>query len=66
MDRFSAKRSRILNEHLNQYMNLIVQTYLTHKIGKVVVGEGWFVQDGSNLGKKNNFNPSVKSMVLSV
>ena len=37
-------------------MNLIVQTCLAHKIGKVVIGEGWLAQDGSNLGKRNNQN----------
>ena len=56
LNRFSAKRSRMLNEYLNQYVNLIVQTCLTHKIGKVVVGEGWLAQDGSNIGKRNNQN----------
>lgn len=35
---------------------MIVQTCLAHKIGKVVIGEGWLAQDGSNLGKRNNQN----------
>ena len=46
----------MLNEYLSQYVNLIVQICLIHKIGKVVIGEGWLAQDGCNLGKRNNQN----------
>ena len=52
----NVKRERRLNEFLNQYVNLIVQMCLTHKIGKVVMGEGWHAQEGANLGDKNNQN----------
>jgi IS605 OrfB family transposase len=52
----AAKRDRQINEFLNQYVNLIVQVCLAHKIGKVVIGEGWHAQEGSNIGDKNNQN----------
>jgi len=52
----ASKRSRRLNEHLNQYVNLIVQVCLKHKIGKIVIGEGWRAQEGSDMGSKNNQN----------
>jgi len=56
MRRVEAKRNRRLNEFLNQYVNLIVQVCLKHKIGKVVIGEGWHAQNGSNIGSRNNQN----------
>jgi len=56
MRRVEAKRNRRLNEFLNQYTNLIVQVCLKHKIGKVVLGEGWHAQNGSNIGSRNNQN----------
>jgi IS605 OrfB family transposase len=50
------KRRRQLGEYLNQYVNLIVQVCLAHKIGKVVIGEGWHAQESVNHGNVNNQN----------
>lgn len=50
------KRERRIKEFLNQYVNFIVQMCLTKQIGKVVIGEGWYAQEGANLGDKTNQN----------
>ena len=51
-----AKRNRRLNEYLNQYVNLLVRICVEHRVGKVVLGEGWHAQNGSNIGDRNNQN----------
>ena len=56
LQQITMKRNRRLQEFLNQYVNLVVQVCLAHKIGKVVMGEGWHAQDGSHLGDANNQN----------
>ena len=56
LQQITHKRNRRLQEFLNQYVNFIVQVCLVHKIGKIVMGEGWHAQDGANHGDANNQN----------
>ena len=51
-----AKRSRRIDDFLNQYSNFILQYCLQNDVGKVVIGEGWLAQNGSNMGNKSNQN----------
>ena len=50
------KRNRILNDMLNQYVNYIIKYCIYHKIGNIVVGQGYLAQNSCNLGKQNNQN----------
>jgi IS605 OrfB family transposase len=56
LQQITHKRNRRLQEFLNQYVNLVVQACLAHKIGKIVMGEGWHAQEGTNRGDANNQN----------
>ena len=50
------KRSRQINDYLNNYSNFILQYCLENDVGFVVIGEGWMAQNGVNHGDKNNQN----------
>lgn len=56
LQQITHKRNRRLHEFLNQYANLVAQVCVVHKIGKVVMGEGWHAQEGSHIGDANNQN----------
>ena len=51
-----SKRTRKLNDAMNQYVNFVLQYCLHNEVYKVVVGEGYLAQEGSNLGPTNNQN----------
>jgi len=55
-NRLYLRRRNILNNALNQYVNLIVQYCLKQKIGRIVVGQGYLAQEGSQMGRRNNQN----------
>lgn len=50
------KRSRMLDDSINQYVNFILQYCIKNEVGNVVVGEGYLAQECSNMGKRNNQN----------
>ena len=54
--RLFYKRSRILDNDINQYVNFVLQYCIQNKIGSIVVGQGYMAQNGCNIGKKNNQN----------
>lgn len=54
--RLFLKRKNILNNALNQYVNVIVNYCLENKVGNVVIGQGYFAQEGCNHGNVNNQN----------
>ena len=50
------KRSRILDNSINQYVNFLLQYCIKNQVGNIVMGEGYLAQNEANLGKKNNQN----------
>lgn len=54
--RMLYKRDRIMSNALNQYVNFILQYCILHKVGNIVMGEGYLSQNECNIGKKNNQN----------
>jgi len=54
--RMFYKRSRILNDAINQYVNLILQYCIINKVGNVVMGEGYLAQKNTKMGNVNNQN----------